>query len=155
DYMVPTTILPLTRLPRTTGGKIDRRRLPAPAAERPASQRKYVAPRTPTEQALAEVWRELLRVDRVGVHDGFFELGGHSLLAVQAVSGVRDRLGAELPLRGLFEDPTIARLAARLDGLTSVAGLSEAGPGSLPPATGPSIGRAPRDEPLSLSFAQE
>src|SRR5438552_2446313 len=85
DYMLPVAIVPLPSLPRTPGGKIDRRQLPEPAGERPELRREYVAPRTPTETALAEVWREVLRVDRVGVHDGFFELGGHSLLAVQVV----------------------------------------------------------------------
>jgi amino acid adenylation domain-containing protein len=146
DYMVPVSILPLPSLPRTPGGKLDRRRLPEPAAERPELRREYVAPRTPTELALADIWREVLRVDRVGVHDGFFELGGHSLLAVQVVSRLRDRLGVELPLRGMFEEPTVGTLAARLDALSSANGSSE---------SNPPIARAPRGEPLPLSFAQE
>jgi acyl carrier protein len=77
--------------------------------------REYVAPRTPTETALADIWREVLRVDRVGVHDGFFELGGHSLLAMQLVSHVRAAVGVTLPVRVIFMGPTVAELAVRIE----------------------------------------
>ena len=84
--------------------------LGTPAKRSRRSSTTLEAPRTPTEEALSEIWREVLRLDRVGVHDNFFELGGHSLLAIQVVARVRDVLAVELPLRALFETPTIAEL---------------------------------------------
>ncbi len=101
-----------TLLPLNANGKIDRRALPAPGASRSElGDGVFVAPRTPTEEALAEIWRDILGIDRVGVHDDFFDLGGHSLLATQVVSRVRERLEVELPLRVVFEAPTVAGLA--------------------------------------------
>ncbi|MEW5930158.1 MAG: amino acid adenylation domain-containing protein [Gemmatimonadota bacterium] len=113
EYMVPTAFVVLDALPLTATGKTDRRALPAP--EDAAAAREHVAPRTPTEIALAEIWAEVLGRDRVGAEDSFFELGGHSLLATQVNSRVRERLGADLPVRAVFEEVTVERLARRID----------------------------------------
>ncbi|HWM91031.1 MAG TPA: amino acid adenylation domain-containing protein [Thermoanaerobaculia bacterium] len=114
DYMVPGHFVFLPALPLTVNGKLDRRALPAPEGERPELARAYVAPRTPLEQVLVGAWEEALGVDRVGVEDGFFDLGGHSLLATQMISWVRETFEVELPLRELFERPTVAALAVAL-----------------------------------------
>jgi acyl carrier protein len=109
--MVPGHFVFLPALPLTGNGKLDRRALPAPEGARPDLQRAYVAPRTPLERVLAGAWEEALGVDRVGVEDGFFDLGGHSLLATQMISWVRETFEIEVPLRELFEHPTVAALA--------------------------------------------
>jgi amino acid adenylation domain-containing protein len=111
DHMVPGHFVFLPALPLTGNGKLDRRALPAPEGARPDLQRAYVAPRTPLERVLAGAWEEALGVDRVGVEDGFFDLGGHSLLATQMISWVRETFEIEVPLRELFEHPTVAALA--------------------------------------------
>ncbi len=145
--MVPASYVILDALPLTPNGKVDRRALArlAPAPARAGAEGAFVAPRGPVEEILAEIWADLLgveRVERVGRDDGFFALGGHSLLATQVVSRVRQALGVELPLRQLFEAPTLAGLAA---------GIS-----SLLPATGaPPLRRLARTGALPLSFAQE
>ncbi len=145
EYMVPTAMLLLKSLPLTPNGKVDRAALPAPEASRPQLEGKYVAPRTPVEELLANVWAELLRLERVGVEDNFFDLGGHSLLATQVVSRLRQVLQVELPLRALFEAPTLAGLAAHVDALQR-----EEKDLQIPPLV-----RAPRDQHLPLSFAQQ
>ena len=109
EYMVPAAFVPLDALPLTPSGKLDRGALPAPA--RAAAGDRYVAPRTPVEAALAAVWAEVLRMDRVGVEDGFFALGGDSILSIQVVSRAR-RAGVEVTPRQMFEHQTIAALAA-------------------------------------------
>ncbi|HVG10759.1 MAG TPA: amino acid adenylation domain-containing protein [Thermoanaerobaculia bacterium] len=114
DHMVPGHFVFLRALPLTVNGKLDRRALPAPEGARPDLARAYVAPRTPLEKVLAGAWEEALGVDRVGVEDGFFDLGGHSLLATQMISWVRETFEAEVPLRELFERPTVAALATAL-----------------------------------------
>ena len=140
EYMVPAAFVSLETLPLTTHGKVDRRALPEPGSVLlPASE--LVAPRSRTEARLAEIWREVLRVEQVGVHDNFFELGGHSLLVSQLSSRVRNAFGVELPLRQVFEAPTLEALAARVEGVL--------------PEKQERIGRAPRTGPLPLSFAQE
>ncbi|WP_186001748.1 non-ribosomal peptide synthetase [Corallococcus sp. Z5C101001] len=141
-YMVPAAFVVLDALPLTPSGKVDRKRLPAPDTTVTAGE--YVAPRTPTEARLAELWQEVLRVPRVGATEHFFEAGGHSLLATQLLSRVRASFGVELPLRGLFESPTLEALARRIDGGTHASA----------PATPPLLPVA-REEPLPLSFAQE
>jgi acyl-coenzyme A synthetase/AMP-(fatty) acid ligase/acyl carrier protein len=117
DYMVPSALVFLDFLPLTPNGKIDRRTLPRPDQSRPELEDEFVAPRTPTEELLAEKWSEVLKVERVGVHDNFFALGGHSLLATQVISRLREAFGIALPLRSLFERPTVAGLAEQIDTL--------------------------------------
>ncbi|MCB0167720.1 MAG: amino acid adenylation domain-containing protein, partial [Anaerolineae bacterium] len=138
EYMVPTAIVVLPTLPLTPNGKVDRRALPTPEQHAPAN---YVSPRTPTEMTLAAIWAEVLRVEPVGVEDNFFDLGGHSLLATQVVSRIRHHFQIELPLRRLFEQPTIAALAET---------VTQARQTDLPP-----IEPADRTQPLPLSFAQQ
>ncbi|MCP4657237.1 MAG: amino acid adenylation domain-containing protein [bacterium] len=110
-YMVPSVFVVLEALPLLPSGKVDRRRLPAPDRERPELGSEYRMPETPIEEALAEIFEEVLGRERIGIDDDFFELGGHSLLAAQAVSRIRKTFELELPLRALFESPTIAELA--------------------------------------------
>jgi amino acid adenylation domain-containing protein/FkbM family methyltransferase len=115
EYMIPLAFVLLGELPLTTNGKVDRRSLPAPEQARPDMGEAFVAPRTPLEQALADIWCEVLGVERVGMHDDFFELGGHSLLATQVVSRVRETFQINLPLRALFESPTVETLAGIIE----------------------------------------
>jgi amino acid adenylation domain-containing protein len=114
EYMVPAAYVRLEAFPLTTNGKLDRKALPAPDGDAYAA-REYEEPAGETEQAVAEIWAEVLRVERVGRLDDFFELGGHSLLATRVVSRVRQVFGVELPLRALFEGPTVAEMARRVD----------------------------------------
>jgi acyl-coenzyme A synthetase/AMP-(fatty) acid ligase len=113
EYMVPAAFVRLESLPLTPNGKLDRRALPPPAGDAYA-RRGYEAPVGETEQALAEIWCEVLRIERVGRHDDFFELGGHSLLAVQVISRVRQVLAVDLALRSVFESPTLSQLSQQV-----------------------------------------
>ncbi len=113
-YMVPEVYVRLDAFPLGASGKIDRRALPSPS-DTDLRRREYEAPRTPTEQQLAAIWREVLDLQRVGLHDDFFGLGGQSLLAVQVISRLPQVFGLELPLRAVFDRPTIAELAAHID----------------------------------------
>ncbi|HEU4881353.1 MAG TPA: amino acid adenylation domain-containing protein, partial [Longimicrobium sp.] len=142
EYMVPSAFVSLDALPLTANGKLDRKALPAP--ELASAGERYVAPRTPAEEVLAEIWAEVLRLERVGVEESFFELGGHSLLATRVVSRVRDVFAIELPLRALFEGPTVAALAGRVEEMRRA---------ELPVL--PPVVPAERTGPLPLSFAQE
>ena len=110
DYMVPSAVVALDEMPLTQNGKVDRERLPS-TNDRPEVTG-YCAPRTPIEAALAEIFAEMLKMDRVGVNDNFFQLGGHSLLATRLIAQLREALSVNLPLRALFEHPTAASLAA-------------------------------------------
>jgi amino acid adenylation domain-containing protein len=114
DYMVPSAFVVLDRLPLTPNGKVDRRALPVPDHTRPELAKTFVAPRTPVEQAVAEIWGDILRLEHVGVDDNFFELGGHSLLATQVISRLRSACQVEVTLRKLFETPTVAGLAVAI-----------------------------------------
>jgi SAM-dependent methyltransferase/acyl carrier protein len=115
EYMMPSAFVVLDGLPLTAHGKIDRLALPAPDESWRERETEYVEPRTETEVTLASIWGEVLNLQEIGVHDDFFQLGGHSLLATQTISRVRERLRIELPLRALFEYPTVAGLAAAID----------------------------------------
>jgi amino acid adenylation domain-containing protein len=113
DYMIPTLFVALDALPLTSSGKVDRKALPAPDFAAAAAE--YVAPRNRVEEAVAAAFQELLAIPRVGAHDDFFALGGHSLLAVRLLSQLRDRLGVSLPVRVVFQSPTVAQLAAQVE----------------------------------------
>jgi len=145
DYMIPSAFVPMSSLPMTPNGKINRRALPAPEWGAQGTGEGYVGPRTPVEDVLCGIWAQVLGVERVGINDNFFDLGGHSLLATQIMSRVRDVFRVEVPLRVLFETPTVTGLAQaveqarqRRDGL------------EVPP-----IQPVPRQGALPLSFAQQ
>ncbi|HEX2077177.1 MAG TPA: condensation domain-containing protein, partial [Longimicrobium sp.] len=142
EHMLPGAIVRLDALPLTANGKLDRKALPVP--ELASAEEKYVAPRTPVEEVLAGIWAEVLRLERVGVEESFFDLGGHSLLATRVVSRVRELFGVDLPLRALFEGPTVAEVAGRVEE------IRRAGAPALP-----AVVPAERTGALPLSFAQE
>ncbi|HEY6351461.1 MAG TPA: non-ribosomal peptide synthase/polyketide synthase [Candidatus Angelobacter sp.] len=114
EYMIPSALIQLPELPLNDNGKIDRRALPEPDGLRPDTGEDYAPPRTPMEEMLVEIWAEILGVDRVGIHDNFFDMGGHSLLATRVMSRVNQAFQVELPLRILFEEPTVEELRARV-----------------------------------------
>ncbi len=144
EHMVPAAFALLEEFPLTPSGKVDRKALPAPESLRhDGEEREHVPPRTPTEEVLAGIWREVLGVERAGADDSFLDLGGHSLLAAQVIARVREALGAELVLRDVFDHPVLAALATIVE---------ERGAGG-PPAD-PMV-RVPRTGDLPLSFAQE
>src|SRR6185369_480375 len=145
EYMVPSSFVVLERLPLSANGKLNRRALPAPDHERPELENVFVAPRTAVEELLVDIWVQVLGIDRVGITDDFFDLGGHSLLATQIVSRVREAFHVELPLRDLFESPTIAGLAENIEAVLK--GNEDV---DIPP-----VQRAPRDQALPLSFTQQ
>jgi len=132
EYMLPTYFVRLDRLPLTPNGKVDRQALPTFCYENVQAGHEVVGPRTETEKALAAIWRELLVVEEIGINDDFFDLGGQSLVAIKALSRIRDTFELDLPLRNLFEHPTIAGLAEVIDKLAWV-GQSQA---STPDAAG-------------------
>ncbi len=142
DYMVPSAFVTLKALPLTPNGKIDRRALSQLSVSHDHSTEQFVAPSTPEQELLAGIWADVLGVPRVGVFDNFFELGGHSLLATQVISRIRDTFSVELPLRVLFESPTVAALAEQLE--------NRRRDEPLPPIT-----PINRSQPLQLSFAQQ
>ncbi|MDQ4709278.1 non-ribosomal peptide synthetase DhbF [Bacillus subtilis] len=136
DYMVPAAFVEMDELPLTPNGKLDRKALPAPDFSTSVSDR---APRTPQEEILCDLFAEVLGLARVGIDDSFFELGGHSLLAARLMSRIREVMGAELGIAKLFDEPTVAGLAAHLD---------------LAQSARPALQRAERPEKIPLSFAQ-
>ncbi|MFE8599731.1 amino acid adenylation domain-containing protein [Archangium violaceum] len=144
EHMVPSAFVRLEALPLTPNGKVDRKALPAPEAEG-TEREAYVAPRTRMEQVVADLWAPLLGLARVGARDHFFELGGHSLLATQVVSRLREVLHRELPVRVLFEAPTVEELARRLE--EPAMGTRATRPPPLLPMPG--------DGSPPLSFAQQ
>jgi amino acid adenylation domain-containing protein/thioester reductase-like protein len=112
EYMVPSAFVMLDSLPLTPNRKVDRKALPAPTPMRSLiNEETYIAPSTPVEEQLAQIWKQVLRIEQVGIHDNFFDLGGHSLLTAQLLSQIRTTFEVELPLIALFEAPTIAQLA--------------------------------------------
>jgi hypothetical protein len=111
DYAVPAVFVFLDALPLTPSGKVNRRALPAPDRERGADAAARTAPRSHLEETLARIWSEVLKIEPIGAGDNFFDLGGHSLLATQVAARVQSALDLDLPVRRLFEAPTIADLA--------------------------------------------
>jgi acyl carrier protein len=111
NYMIPSSFVLLDHLPMTPTGKLDRRVLPAPGRSRPVLDNPYVGPRTPVEEGMAEIWAQVLNLDQVGINDNFFELGGHSLLATQVISRVINSFRVKVPLKSLFQAPTVADMA--------------------------------------------
>lgn len=144
DYMIPSRFVQLSALPLTANGKVDRKALPAPVKTLNANE-KFVAPRTPIEERVAEIWSNLLGLKNIGVHDNFLALGGHSLLAFQILCRIRDIFQVELPMRHFFEAPTISEIADSI----RQAQQEDIGCSVVPIQ---SIGR---DGNLPLSFGQE
>jgi amino acid adenylation domain-containing protein len=142
EHFVPAAFVTLDEMPLTPNGKLDRKALPAP--EMAPDDARYVAPRTPTEAVLAGAWAQLLGLERLGVQDDVFQLGAESLVATRVVARIREVFGVELTVRAVFEAPTVARLAERVEALRG------AGRPPLPPIVPLADGRAPR-----LSFGQE
>jgi iturin family lipopeptide synthetase A len=114
EYMVPAAFVFLEAIPLAPHGKIDRRALPAPDATRPDLESCFVPPRTPVEEQIVGLWRQVLNVEQIGMNDNFFDLGGDSLLAVRLIARLRDAFHIELPTRTLFEHPTVAALAEEM-----------------------------------------
>jgi len=115
EYMVPANFVMLQEMPLTANGKINRKALPAPPSDSHVHEELYISPRTDTERSLASIWTDILHVDRVGIQDNFFAMGGHSLLATRAVARIRDTFKMDVPVRAVFEAPTIAKLAGLID----------------------------------------
>ena len=137
DYMVPTAYVRMHRMPLTANGKLDSKALPMPAGDARA-ERGYEAPKGEIERRLVEIWADVLKVERVGRQDNFFELGGHSLLAMQVMARIRHIFDLELPVRRLFEEPTVAALAdevqrAQALGLKGRSLFARRRAGSVPP----------------------
>ncbi|RAM53532.1 MAG: non-ribosomal peptide synthetase [Hapalosiphonaceae cyanobacterium JJU2] len=143
SYMIPTNFVTLDSLPLTPNGKVDRKALPTPDTVRREVEETYVAPQTNVEKQLAIIWMQVLGLKKIGINDNFFELGGHSLLATQVISRIHKIFDIELPLRQLFELPTIAKLAKSIGEKNKAAKL-------IPP-----IERVSREIALPLSFAQQ
>ncbi|MEM9493540.1 MAG: condensation domain-containing protein, partial [Myxococcota bacterium] len=142
-FMLPTVITVMDSLPLTPNGKLDRRALPDPVATNRLGHSQYVAPRTETEVLIATRWSEFLAVDTVGLHDDFFALGGHSLIATQLISRLHKDLTTEIPLHVLFERPTVAQLAAFIEGR----------PDDV--VSAPPLEPVARSSAMPLSFAQQ
>lgn len=138
EYMAPTAYVELDELPLNQNGKIDRKKLPRPDVDTP--EQEYVGPRNATEETLCRVWQEVLRRERVGIHDNFFMLGGHSLLAAQVATRIRGTFNVDIPLRQMFESPTIAQLS----GTINVAAQAAAANGTAPSHSRPAIKRVAR-----------
>jgi amino acid adenylation domain-containing protein/FkbH-like protein len=149
EPMLPAAFVALPALPLLATGKLDRAALPPPGQKRPALGSAYVAPRDPIEELLAGIWADLLEIEQVGVEDDFFALGGHSLLTARLAARIRDAFAVELPLAALFEQPTVAGLAALLAAAARRAGPTDAGvrPGGDRAAAG--------SDSLPLSFSQQ
>jgi len=143
EYMVPSAFVMLKFLPLTPNGKVDRVALPECDYTQQELEITFVAPRTPVEEILAGIWAKILGLEQVSIHDNFFDLGGHSLLATQVISRLRETFKVELPLRCLFESPTVAELAKKIATTQTEKGLFS------------QIDRTSRDRELPLSFAQQ
>ncbi|OUC50442.1 hypothetical protein B7939_11695, partial [Eggerthia catenaformis] len=137
EYMVPSHMVPLAKLPVTANGKLDRKALPLPDA---TPQQAFVAPENDLQKAVAAIWSDVLGVEPVGLDDNFFELGGHSLLATRVISRVRQEQQLDASLKALFERPVLEAFAQGLERTTDAVST---------------IPLADRQQPLALSFAQE
>jgi acyl carrier protein len=115
DYMVPSVVIFLESLPLLPNGKVDRKALPSLAQVRPVAKGGGIAPRNEIEEQVARIWAAVLGAERVGVHDNFFQLGGHSLLALQVMARLRETFHTDVPLKRLFETPTVAGLAEAVE----------------------------------------
>ncbi|MCC5615453.1 amino acid adenylation domain-containing protein [Nostoc sp. CHAB 5836] len=143
DYMIPSAFVEMESFPLTPNGKVNRRALPEPTTSRPELGQTFVQPRTPTEEILAGIWRDVLGLEQVGIYDNFFDLGGHSLLATQVIALTRKAFGIELPLLSLFESPAIAPLAQKI------------ATAKAPDRQELSLKRLPsQDEPIPISLTQ-
>ena len=118
-YMIPALFIKMEAFPKTLSGKLDRRALPEPDQSREQFEQEYLAPRNQTEALMANIWEKILDIDKIGVLDNFFEIGGHSLLATQIISRIRESFQVELPLRTLFDEPTVAGLSKRIEQVKS------------------------------------
>jgi amino acid adenylation domain-containing protein len=145
DYMVPNAFVILDAMPLTPNGKANHRALPIPDTATFCLGATFVAPRNSVEQEVAEIWLQVLGIDKVGIYDNFFQLGGHSLLATQVISRIRKTFEVELPLRCLFESPTVAGLAEGIQAAMKTEPEQNSSP----------IARVSRNSNLPLSFAQE
>jgi amino acid adenylation domain-containing protein len=145
DYMIPSVFVQMDKLPLTANGKIDRRALPEPEVRNEQRATECVAPRTAIDEMMASIWSDVLKIDGIGIHDNFFELGGHSILAMRLISRVRDVFQVELPVRCLFELPTVAQVGERV-----LAALQEGLKFEIPP-----IRVVDRNQQLPLSYAQQ
>jgi acyl carrier protein len=125
DYMVPAIFITIDSLPLSPNGKVDRRALPAPDRVNATDETDYEPPRTSLEAELAEIWTDLLKLDRIGVWQNFFDLGGHSLLATRLAARIEEKFQVQLPLRELFESPTIAGLATAIECIREAQGTFE------------------------------
>jgi hypothetical protein len=114
EYMVPAAMVVLEEMPLTPNGKIDRKRLPVPEQQKRDLKTGYVGAQGPLEEVLTMIWSDVLGMERIGVRDNFFELGGHSLLATQLVSRMRKVFQMDIPLRNIFEAPTVRELSQLL-----------------------------------------
>jgi len=145
DYMIPSVFVALDRLPLTTNGKVDRSALPPPDQARSEVDDGGLPSSTAIEEMLAGIWSRTLGIGRVGIRDNFFELGGHSLLATQVISQIREAFQVEIPLRELFNAPTVAGMAERVDAVMKAGSGIDSAP----------IALVSREKPLPLSFAQQ
>lgn len=146
EYMIPSHFIILTHFPLSANGKVDHKKLPAPTQRFQKQNASYVAPRTPIESKLVEIWSEVLNIPQIGIHDHFFMLGGHSLLATQVMSRIRRHYGIELLLRRLFEFPTVEQLALHIENVHQTNHAQNPTPFIQP---------VERDKELPLSFAQQ
>jgi amino acid adenylation domain-containing protein len=145
DYMVPAAFVVLDALPLTLNGKVDRQSLPAPDQTRPPLFQAFVAPRTPIEELVVDIWASVLGVESVGIHDNFFALGGHSLLALQVISRLRKVFQVDVPLRVLFDAPTVAGLTQYIKGVIQAAQTLAA----------PPLKAVPREGAVPVTMTQE
>ena len=145
DYMIPNAFVRLEEIPLTPNGKVDRKALPKPDEKDFGAMESYVAPRNESEEKMAAVWAEVLGLEKVGVNNNFFDLGGHSLLATQLISRVRETFDLDIPLRSIFEHPTVAGLAEKIE-------IARRG---TPTVQAPPIMAVSRSGELPLSFAQQ